>query len=391
MLDVRFGEGLPKERATVEALSHIREHFATQIREVDQAIVACLNGCHEPASHYGMIRYHLGFANESLEALQGDPLPRGKRLRAIMALLICRSVGVPAAAAEALMLASEMIHNASLVHDDIQDGDTTRWGRPTVWALFGCAQAINVGDHLLGMAYQLLLHLRDSGVHPEVVLCALEIYNQAYLRMCEGQHLDLKYQGRVDIEIEQYLDMIGRKTAAAFESVSHAAARLATCDANTVTCYRRFGTALGMMYQICDDMRAIWAEPTEIGRESGRDVLLRKVTLPLLYAVKHGSQELGVWLQAQVRNAKGLSEHKMGRLRDELVALGVDELCRRDVAHYRDQALTALQATQVVSPEQNILEAMVNLSAETVGVYLERQSHESQCSHDLGQRDDNLI
>jgi geranylgeranyl diphosphate synthase type I len=343
-------------------IGRLREKFATQIDEVDEALARFLHQAREPATHYRLIRYHFGFSGDDLQTR--PQLPRGKRLRAILCMLIGRATGAPPRALTTLMLASEMLHNASLVHDDIQDADPVRWGRPTIWSGWGTAQAINVGDALVGMTFQLLLRLSNDGVPGDVVLSVLDAYVETYLRMAEGQHLDISHQGHLDLSVEQYFDVVRRKTAAALECFATASALIGTARADVRTAYREFGRAFGVLYQICDDTRAIWGEQADTGKLSLHDIVRRKTTLPLLIGVERGSVRLRHLLAANGDGRSTLSITEAEAIADELTSLGVREACADHVRHYRDAALAHLRQTEESSPENQMLAAMVKLCAE---------------------------
>ncbi|WP_437967082.1 polyprenyl synthetase family protein [Sorangium sp. So ce260] len=344
----------------------IRACFTEDIGAVDRALRAHLERASEPYSHYGMLRYHLGFANESLKAIADDSLRRGKRLRPIACLLICRALGAPAGAAEQVMVAAELMHAASLAHDDIEDEDPVRWGRPTLWSLFGSGQAINAGDALIGMTYQLLLGLPQSGVSPDTALQVIEAFSQAHLKMCEGQHLDLLYRGRFDVGVDTYLDIISRKTAAALECIALAAALVAVRDPEIRGSYQQFGRAFGMLYQICDDIRAVWAEPQGKEKVAGNDVRLRKPTLPLLLGLQMGAPRLRALFSERSSSGALAAEH--AEIAEELRRLGVEASCLMRAASYRDEAIAHLRSTAHSSPAHDLLEMMVRICAQSAGV-----------------------
>ena len=349
-------------------IGSLRQLFAAEIDEVDAALAEYLATYADPPGHYGLIRYHLGFADERLAPTPGARQPRGKRLRAIVCMLIGRAIGAPRNALTTLMLASEMLHNASLVHDDIEDEEPLRWGRPTVWSLSGTSQAINIGDALIGMTFDLLLRLRQDGVPPDVVHRVLESYVRAYLRMGEGQHLDLLQQARLDIGVDRYLDMISRKTGAALEGFCGATAIVGGGTAQVEGSYRRFGAAFGMLYQIMDDIGGVWGELDDTGKIAARDIMLRKTTLPLLYGVEHGSPALRKLLLEPHDTKAAFTEAESEHIVAELAAVGVEDLCRAVALRHRDAALAELRGAGDGAAEQSrehmMLAKMVEVCAQ---------------------------
>lgn len=342
-------------------LGLVREFFGPQIDEVDAALGNYLNQSNDPPEHYSMVRYHFGFSES------GKRLSSGKRMRAIFCLLIGGASGAPTAALRTLMLASEVMHGASLVHDDLEDGDATRWERPTVWSRYGTNQAVNVGDAMIGMTYELLLSLAETGVPLERVHRVIRIFNAAHLRMSEGQHLDLVHEGHPDTSVERYLDIIDRKTATACECPSRASAVLANAPPETEEAYARFGRAFGMLYQIVDDYAGVWGDPETTGKAELGDVVLRKASLPVLYGYKLGSTRLRELLHPAAippgAPVSRLTREEALFVKEELTRLSVPTHCRDHVRQQRDAALAALRETANDSMETTMLETMVQLCA----------------------------
>jgi len=236
-----------------------------------------------PLPMYNMMRYHLGWIDE-----QGNPQSAtiGKRLRPVLCLLACQTVGgdwrqaLPAAAAV------EMVHNFSLIHDDIQDKSPARRGRATVWHIWGQPQAINVGDGMHALALSSLLRLEDAGIPHQKVVRAARILGEASLKLCEGQYLDISYENRLDIGINDYLEMIGCKTAALFRCSLEIGALLGTDDESLLACLKLFGHDLGMTFQVHDDVLSLWGDEKVTGKPNTSDIRMKKKTLPIVYALE---------------------------------------------------------------------------------------------------------
>ena len=229
---------------------------------------------------YDMMRYHLGWTDERF---QPAPRSRGKRFRPAMCLLTCEALGGSRDTALPAAAAIELVHNFSLIHDDIEDKDEVRRGVPTVWKLWGVEQAINTGDGLHGLANWAALGLEARDVPPEKILAVIRALDAAVLRLCEGQYLDLSNEGR-DIAIEEYLDVIRRKTAALIEAATHTGAILGTDDRGAWERFARFGQTLGLAFQIRDDVLGVFS-PEKLGKEGAGDILRRKRNLPYLHAL----------------------------------------------------------------------------------------------------------
>jgi geranylgeranyl diphosphate synthase, type I len=287
---------------------------------------------------YAMCRYHLGLDGSGSS---------GKRLRPLLGLLAYASIAGDYRSALPGAAAVELGHNFSLVHDDIEDGDTERRHRATLWALHGIPQAINAGDMLFALSRKALHRLTDLGFSDAKVLRLMRLHDDTCVALCEGQYIDIWASDRsAPMSVDLYFDMIGRKTAALIAAAVEAGAVLATDDEAIIARYRAFGWALGIAFQLNDDLLGIWGDHAATGKEP-TDVARHKMTLPVIYALEHaGSSERealeNVWHtdkpdDGQVAAAIALIEKLGGRD------------YTRDQAHdYRDRALAELDAAGVV-------------------------------------------
>ncbi|MCB1598523.1 MAG: polyprenyl synthetase family protein [Rhodanobacteraceae bacterium] len=347
--------------AAVTGVDQLHRHFAPEIAEIDRMLLAYLDGRGPPGTHYGMLNYHFGFADASLQALpEGGYLPRGKRLRPLICMLLCRVFGLPRNVAAPLMTAAEVMHSASLAHDDVQDRDAVRWNRPTLHAAFGLEQAINVGDALIGMVYHVLLGLAAEGVSPAHTLEVVAAFNRAHLLMCEGQHLDLSTRYDLVAGAEAYFDMVERKTGAACVCIGESIAILAATSAQARSTLIEFGRSLGVLYQICDDVRGIWSPPDALGRDIGHDLVLQRPTLPLLHASQHGSAELKAMLSREAGRESPLSTDALDFIRAELAACGAGRYCLDAALLHHEAAHAALIGMDRECAEMNVLRGMLD-------------------------------
>lgn len=249
-------------------------------RELDAHLRTLLSG-RRPPLLYRMLRYHLGW-----EDAQGHPADSpGKALRPALSLLACEAAGgnwrqaLPAAAAV------ELVHNFSLVHDDIQDHDRERRHRPTVWAAWGEGQAINAGDALAALARIAVLGLADAGVPQGEVVEAARILEERTLEMVEGQVMDLSFEKTLDISLDDYLEMIGKKTGALFDCSLRLGALVAGADAAAAEAMGRCGRLLGIAFQARDDLLGVWAAAERTGKAAAADIRRRKKSLPIVFAL----------------------------------------------------------------------------------------------------------
>jgi geranylgeranyl diphosphate synthase type I len=246
--------------------------------------------------------------------------------------------------------AVELGHNFSLVHDDIEDGDVERRHRPTLWAVHGIPQAINTGDTLFSLSRIALHRLTDLGFSDRTVLRLMRLFDETCLALCEGQYIDIA-MGASDelVSVELYFDMIGRKTAALISASIEAGAVLATEDDDVIARYRGFGWALGLAFQLNDDLLGIWGPERTTGKEPS-DVVHRKKTLPVLYAYEHAGPEDRERLGALYAN-HDLSQAEVAEVTAILERTGAREYTRDQARRYRDEALAELDAAGVVRPD----------------------------------------
>jgi geranylgeranyl diphosphate synthase type I len=294
------------------------------------------------AGAYEIIRYHLG--------LDGPDAPTGKRIRPLLGLLAYASIAGEHARALPGAAAVELGHNFSLVHDDIEDGDLERRHRPTVWALHGVPQAINAGDMLFSLSRIALHRLTDLGFSDAKVLRLMRLYDETCVALCEGQYIDIwASEHEEPISVERYFDMIGRKTAALIAGSIEAGALLATDDDEVIARYRAFGWALGLAFQLNDDLLGIWGEERATGKEP-TDLARHKKTLPVIYAFEHAGPEDRESLAALYRNGTP-TEAEVASAVAILERTGARDFTRTRARAYMDEAIAELDATGVVEPE----------------------------------------
>lgn len=249
--------------------------------EIDAELRSVLAGRESPL--YKMIRYHLGWVDEHGHSVQGSA---GKCLRPTLLLLACEAVGGTWHKALPAATAVELVHNFSLIHDDIQDDDRERRHRPTVWSIWGKPQAINAGDSMHTLADVALLRLGDQGVAPEKQHRARRILSEACLRLVEGQYYDISYENRLDIAVDDYLEMIEMKTEALIACSLELGALLGSDDEAVIRGLFACGRGLGLAFQIRDDFLGIWGNQQKTGKPSGSDIRRKKKSLPIVYAME---------------------------------------------------------------------------------------------------------
>lgn len=288
-----------------------------------------------PLPLYQMLRYHLGWADEA-----GRPQPGGggKAVRPTLCLAACEAVGGDWKAALPAAAAIELVHNFSLIHDDIQDASPERRGRPAVWRLWGEAQAITAGDamHILGRL--VLLRLGEWGVPPGKVLHAIRILDETCLALTEGQWRDIDFEGRLQVRVADYLEMVAGKSAALFECSLHLGAMLGTDDEAKVSALARFGKALGMAFQIRDDELDLW------GSDPSPEIQRRKKSLPITYALERAGGEQREALHVLYSRGE-MGREGVERVMHILEALHARAYTRSMARRYYEEALSELEAS----------------------------------------------
>jgi geranylgeranyl diphosphate synthase type I len=250
-----------------------------------------------PPAFYCMMHYHLGW-------LEADGMPSlqptsGKRVRPVLCLLCCRAAGADWTGARPAAAAIELIHNFSLLHDDIQDRSPLRRGRPTAWSIWGEAQAINAGDALFALAHLAIQHLPVGDSPDAVRLETLRVLDEACLYLTCGQHMDIDFETQGDVSVETYLEMVAGKTAALMATSAHLGALAAGAEPDVQMHYRAFGQNLGMAFQVMDDVLDIWGDPAVTGKRAAIDIHDRKKSLPVLYGLAHSAGLRGLYARQE--------------------------------------------------------------------------------------------
>lgn len=242
-----------------------------------------------------MLTYHMGWTGEG-----AGPEATGKRIRPLMLLLCTSSCGADWQSALPAAAAVELVHNFSLVHDDIQDNSDKRRGRPTTWVKWGRPMAINVGDALFVMSNQAIIDLKES--YPaEVVVRAAEILHNTCLDLTRGQFLDMSYEKRMDLTVEDYWPMISGKTAALLSACCHIGSLLGKADEPKQDAYRSFGHYLGLAFQVQDDLLGIWGNEAVTGKSAANDLIEGKKSLPVLAGLSVNGKFAARWKQGAIR------------------------------------------------------------------------------------------
>jgi len=304
-------------------MSNDLQPYLTAIEEKLRAAVSTPSDAVAPL--YDMMAYHLGWLDEQFRPIEAY---HGKRLRPLLCLLACEAAGgdwrkaLPAAAA------LELVHNFSLIHDDIEDNSPTRRGRPTVWTLWGLAHGVNAGDSMLILARLAIARLSDHGMDEATGLAAMAILDQTCITLCQGQYLDIAYEGHLEVSEEGYLQMIGAKTAALIA---------------------------GLAFQMVDDILGIWGDPATTGKSAASDIRSRKMTLPVIFALRTSSESQKL---ADLYHEEHLSDEDVSRAVAILDRAGARQYVQQQAAQYEASALAALNGASARSPAADHLRTL---------------------------------
>jgi geranylgeranyl diphosphate synthase type I len=283
-----------------------------------------------------MIEYHLGW-------YEASPASRGKRFRPLLTLLCCKAAGGDWRSALPAASCIELIHNFSLIHDDIQDESDLRRGHPTVWKRWGVAQAINTGDAVFVLARLACQRLIENGIPPATSLQALAVIDQECLNLTRGQFLDLDFEQRESVSESEYTEMISGKTCALLRGSAQGGAIITGASPRSIEHYRSFAHHLGMAFQIIDDILGIWGAEELTGKSNEDDLRARKKTLPVIYGLDHSPKFSQIW--SQQRSSPGDIEG----MREALEDAGADRHARQ----MADKATSlALRSLKSASPEK---------------------------------------
>ena len=255
--------------------SHVEQAMAGSVPPAEQHVVNSL------------LRYHLGWSDRN-GVPSSTPASQGKALRPTLCIFACEALqGEPGQAAPAAA-ALELIHNFSLVHDDIQDEGYERRHQPTVWALWGTPRALVAGDAMQSLGDLATLGFND-GIPANTAIRVSSLLTDSYLEMIEGQCRDLQFEQRDTITADEYLDMIALKTGALIRCSMEIGATIATDDAATISGVARFGRSVGRLFQIRDDYLGVWGDEAITGKSTESDIVQRKKSYPIVFAFQETS------------------------------------------------------------------------------------------------------
>jgi geranylgeranyl diphosphate synthase, type I len=326
---------------------------------VDEEIRSVLSAAEpELQPFYGMMLYHLG-----LDAERG---PSGKRLRPLLCTLVFEAITGDARPALPAAAAIELLHNFTLIHDDIEDQDPARHHRPTLWSVWGIPQAINAGDGMFAVSRFAIQRLQ--GFPAGRILSFTGLIDEACVRVCEGQFLDISFETRTDVDTERYRAMAAKKTGALFAAAAEGAAVLATDDRAVRGALAAFGGAFGQAFQAYDDLLGIWGSTERTGKLEMNDLTKRKKTLPVVLAFERArGAETRERLAALFAPAAPLPAENVEAIRQILDDLGIRALIESEIASHRARALQGLRGIASIAEARDALDSLERLVASATG------------------------
>jgi len=290
-----------------------------------------------------MVRHHFGW-----DRAGGDQ--GGKRVRPLLTLLCASAAGGDWRQALPAASSVELIHNFTLIHDDVEDSSETRRGRPTVWSRWGVPQAVNTGDFIYAASHLACHRLLGLGVSAATAYAVQHRLDLACLSLTQGQHLDLAFERSESVQAEDYLEMISGKTAALIAAAAAAGAQTAGAGPDATDTFHRFGWNLGMAFQLLDDLLGIWGEPGETGKSSADDLRQGKKTYPVLLGLEASAEFAHLW-------AAGRSgPPEIVPLQRALEGCSADRRTRERAEAYTREAMRALEQTGPRPPGEAELE-----------------------------------
>ena len=227
------------------------------------------------------IEYHMGWSSSSGKSIKST---EGKRLRPALMLFACMSLGGKIESVLPPAIAIELVHNFSLIHDDIEDRDTQRHNRPTVWSVWGEPKAIHLGSILYDLAF---LQMKNAPhVPPERLLYASSRLSESSFEMMKGQYLDISFEGRAQVSTKEYIEMIAFKTASLISCAMDIGVFIGTGNRKLAASIAIIGRQIGQLFQIRDDILGIWGDVQSTGKPVGADIRRKKKSFPIVCAME---------------------------------------------------------------------------------------------------------
>ena len=310
----------------------LKARLALELPPVNAALERAAHGLPEPVRPVALHIFEAG----------------GKRLRPLLVVLTARLLGYERADIYDLAVTMEMLHAATLLHDDVVDESDMRRGKATANAAFGNAASVLVGDFIYTRAFQMMTQLGSLKI--------LEVMSEAVNVIAEGEVLQLMNVNDPDITEENYMRVIYSKTARLFEAASQCAGLLADCTAEEERALQDYGRYLGTAFQLIDDLLDYSSDGERLGKNVGDDLNEGKPTLPLLHAMHHGTPDQSAMIRGAIEQGNG--RHLLDAVLETMATCGSLEWTQKRAEEEADKAIAALQ----ILPDTPWREALIGLA-----------------------------
>lgn len=279
-----------------------------------------------------MLGYHHGWLDPTGQPASANP---GKQIRPLLALLSCgASSGDPQAAID-MAIAIELLHNFSLIHDDVMDVSQKRRGRDAVWAIWGVNQAINTGDAAYGLSFQLLAE--SNYPDARTIVHAQRMLAKACVDTVYGQMLDISFENRDAVRSEEYEQMVGLKTGPLLGAALAGGALFAGKSLEHAQALERLGREIGVIFQMQDDILGIWGEAAQTGKSADDDLTAKKKSYPIIWAFENLPPRPRDEINALYQQQAPLPESSTTRIRSILTTEAVNDAVTKAInARYQD-------------------------------------------------------
>lgn len=310
---------------------------------------------------FSPLRYHMGWETPIGEQIQ-KPSNQGKSLRPALCLFASEALDGDWTQAIPAAVAIDLVHNFSLIHDDIQDGDTKRRNMPTLWYLWGHNKAILSGNVMHALAYKTASTLMEKGISNEKALRTSQLLSESSLSMIQGQCLDLNFEKVIEVSVEQYLEMIKLKTGTLIACSLEIGALLASDNEVQLKKFSKYGGHIGKLFQIRDDVLGIWGDSKKTGKATANDIRRKKKSLPIVYALSKATGQARRSLN-RIYQSKSITENEVEEVLNILDHLGAQQFANSVVVHEAELAMKTIQHSNILpwalTEAQELIEFLV--------------------------------
>jgi len=290
-------------------------------------------------------KYHLG--------LGGDYSKQGKHIRPLLTLMGCAGTGTEWQKALPAAVSIELIHNFSLIHDDIEDNGLIRRGKDAVWVKWGLPHGLNVGDAMFTSAYKALLLLQDN-VSESITLKAVKLLAETCGQLTMGQFLDIDFEEREFVSVDEYLQMVNGKTAALISCSTKMGALIGDFPPEEQKKYYDFGKALGIAFQMYDDWLGVWGDFMNTGKSTTGDIIEGKKTLPTILGIKNSARFADKFKEGKISHNTAIEMAQW--LRDD----GIEKIVIDTYTQWTENAFISLEKMKCTRCVRNALIELTN-------------------------------